>query len=99
MICPLLAVDDAPVGLWVTRSVIHKSTGLPGRRAELSGQGNGLSIRPVAGDAARPVEDAQRAVEMLAHLDAGADKMRAQRRGRDLQPAAAPQHGVVIADL
>ena len=29
----------------------------------------------------------------------GADKMRPQRRGRDLQPAPAPQHGVVVAHL
>jgi hypothetical protein len=45
------------------------------------------------------VKDAQRAVEVLAYFDPGADKMRPQRRGWDLQPATTPRHGAVVADL
>ena len=85
--------------MWATRSVIHKSTGLPGRRAELSSHGKGLSLGPVSGNASRAVKDAQRAVEVLSHFDLGPDKMRSQRRGRDLQPAPTPQHGIVVAHL
>jgi hypothetical protein len=54
---------------------------------------------PVSGNASRAVKDAQRAVEVLAHFDLGTDKVRPQRRGRDLQPATTPQHGVVVVDL
>jgi len=41
MKCPLLLLM---MGLWGSRSVIHKFTGVPGRQGELCGQVKDLSI-------------------------------------------------------
>lgn len=52
----------------------------------------------VAADLARPVEDGEGSVEILADLDLGLDEVRPQRAGRDLQPVAMEDDGVVVAD-
>ena len=45
-----------------------------------------------------PFEDGDGAVGIVVDPDPGAHKVRAQRRGRDLQLAAAPGDAVVVAD-
>jgi hypothetical protein len=52
-------VDDAPVGLWGTRSVVHKSTGgLRGSRSQFLVIAQ-VSLRVMIGQPVRAVEDRQ----------------------------------------
>src|SRR6266853_4618295 len=58
----------------------------------------GVPLRIVFGQTMGTVEDRQAPVGVLVHAHGGADKMRAQRAGRDLQAEPAPFDGVVVAD-
>ena len=89
-----------PVGLWATRSVVHQIH-RAGRVAVVTRPGPRLGAGGAGGKLARrlgPLKMASRAVGVVVDPDPGAHQVRAQRRGRDLQLAAAPGDAVVVAD-
>jgi hypothetical protein len=56
------------------------------------------AVGAVAGEAARPVEDRQRAVGVVVDPHPHLDEVRPQRARRDLQAQAPVAHAVVVAD-
>ena len=108
--CPAFVADDMSalvlVGcLWSCGQracVVHKSTGCSsggscGAPSSAAPLRHGVLI--VAGQAAWSVEDRQTAVRVELHLDRRLHVVLPMRLRRDLQPAHAPTHAVVAADL
>src|SRR3972149_1307869 len=87
--------------MWAGRSAVHISTGRARRGAggvARFGVVKGAAIGVVAGDAARSMEDRQRAVGIFVDADGRLDEVAAQRAFGGLQGSGAITPGVVVGD-
>jgi len=97
------AAAVGPVGLWATRSVVQQVHRARRRAGSGGGSDRCLDVRevavgPVAGQAARAVEDREPAVLVDVHPHLHLDEVVPVPVRRDLQAAALVAHAVVVAD-